>query len=101
MKRAKNQPSRGTDPKVTLELALEHGLIKEEYERINALLSRVPTFTELGIFSVMWSEHCSYKNSIAQLKTLPRKGPHLLVEAGEENAGLVDIGDGLAVAFKI
>jgi phosphoribosylformylglycinamidine synthase len=101
MKRAKNQPSRGKDPKVTLELALEHGLLKEEYDRINAMLGRVPTFTELGIFSVMWSEHCSYKNSIAQLKTLPRKGPHLLVEAGEENAGLVDIGDGLAVAFKI
>ena len=101
MKRAKNQPSRGKDPKVTLELALEHGLLKEEYDRINALLGRVPTFTELGIFSVMWSEHCSYKNSIAQLKTLPRKGPHLLVEAGEENAGLVSIGDGLACAFKI
>ncbi len=101
MKRAKNQPSRGEDPKVTLELALEHGLLKEEYNRINEILGRVPTFTELGIFSVMWSEHCSYKNSIAQLKTLPRKGPHLLVEAGEENAGLVDIGDGLAVAFKI
>ena len=101
MKRAKNQPSRGNDPKVTLELAIEHGLLKEEYDRITAILGRVPTFTELGIFSVMWSEHCSYKNSIAQLKTLPRKGPHLLVEAGEENAGLVDIGDGLAVAFKI
>jgi phosphoribosylformylglycinamidine synthase subunit PurL len=101
MKRTKNQPSRGSDPKVTLELAKEHGLLKEEYERIQTILGRVPTFTELGIFSVMWSEHCSYKNSIAQLKTLPRKGPHLLVEAGEENAGLVDIGDGLAVAFKI
>jgi phosphoribosylformylglycinamidine synthase subunit PurL len=101
MKRLKNQPIKGNDPKVTLELALEHGLLKEEYERINAILGRIPTFTELGIFSVMWSEHCSYKNSIAQLKTLPRKGPHLLVEAGEENAGLVDIGEGLAVAFKI
>jgi len=101
MKRIKNKPSRGNDPEVTLGLALEHGLSKEEYDRINELLGRVPTFTELGIFSVMWSEHCSYKNSIAQLKTLPRKGPQLLVEAGEENAGLVDIGDGLAVAFKI
>ncbi len=101
MKKLKNLPNRGNDPKVTLELALEHGLLKEEYDRINTILGRVPTFTELGIFSVMWSEHCSYKNSIAQLKTLPRKGPHLLVEAGEENAGLVDIGDGLAVAFKI
>jgi phosphoribosylformylglycinamidine synthase subunit PurL len=101
MKRTKNQPSRGIDPEVTLKLAFEHGLLKEEYNRIITILGRIPTFTELGIFSVMWSEHCSYKNSIAQLKTLPRKGPHLLVEAGEENAGLVDIGDGLAVAFKI
>jgi len=89
------------EPKVTGELALEHGLNKEEYERILKILGRTPTFTELGIFSVMWSEHCSYKNSIAQLKTLPRSGGRLLVGAGEENAGLVDIGDGLAVAFKI
>jgi phosphoribosylformylglycinamidine synthase len=89
------------EPEVTLELAIEHGLNKEEYERILKILGRTPTFTELGIFSVMWSEHCSYKNSIAQLKTLPRSGGRLLVGAGEENAGLVDIGDGLAVAFKI
>lgn len=88
-------------PEVTLELAIEQGLNKEEYERILKILGRTPTFTELGIFSVMWSEHCSYKNSIAQLKTLPRSGGRLLVGAGEENAGLVDIGDGLAVAFKI
>ena len=101
MKKHKNQPMKGNDPRVTLELALEHGLIKEEYERILEILGRIPTFTELGIFSVMWSEHCSYKNSIALLKTLPRNGKHLLVEAGEENAGLVDIGGGLAVAFKI
>jgi phosphoribosylformylglycinamidine synthase len=89
------------EPKVTLELALEHGLNEEEYERILKILGRTPSFTELGIFSVMWSEHCSYKNSIAQLKTLPREGGKLLVDAGEENAGLVDIGDGFAVAFKI
>lgn len=89
------------EPEVTLELALEHGLIEEEYNRILQILGRTPTFTELGIFSVMWSEHCSYKNSIAQLKTLPRSGGRLLVEAGEENAGLIDIGDDLAVAFKI
>ncbi len=89
------------EPEFTLELAIEHGLNKEEYERILKILGRTPTFTELGIFSVMWSEHCSYKNSIAQLKTLPRSGGKLLVGAGEENAGLVDIGDGLAVAFKI
>lgn len=89
------------EPTVTLELALEHGLTQEEYERILKILNRTPTFTELGIFSVMWSEHCSYKNSIAQLKTLPRSGGRLLVDAGEENAGLIDIGDDLAVAFKI
>lgn len=101
MIKEKNKPIRGKDPEVTLQLAREHGLLKEEYEHILKILGREPTFTELGIFSVMWSEHCSYKNSIAQLKNLPRKGPHLLVEAGEENAGLVDIGEGLAVAFKI
>src|SRR5436190_588357 len=82
--------------------ALELGLLEEEFDKIVMILNnRIPTYTELGIFSVMWSEHCSYKNSITQLKTLPRKGGRLLVEAGEENAGLVDIGDGLAVAFKI
>jgi len=90
-----------TEPEVNLELAIEHGLTKEEFERIENILGRTPNFTELGIFSVMWSEHCSYKNSIALLKTLPRKGGKLLVDAGEENAGLVDIGDGLAIAFKI
>ena len=89
------------EPEVNLELAKELGLIEEEYNRILKILGRVPTYTEIGIFSVMWSEHCSYKNSIIQLKTLPRSGGRLLVEAGEENAGLVDIGDNLAVAFKI
>ena len=88
-------------PEVNLELALEHGLTEEEYNWIIEKLGRVPRYTELGVFSVMWSEHCSYKNSIALLKTLPREGGKLLVSAGEENAGLVDIGDGLAVAFKI
>ena len=90
-----------SEPQVTLELAREHGLNEEEYRNILDILGRVPTFTELGIFSVMWSEHCSYKNSIAVLKTLPREGEALLTSAGEENAGLVDIGDNLAVAFKI
>ena len=90
-----------SEPKVTLELALQHGLTEEEFERIKEILGRVPTYTELGIFSVMWSEHCSYKNSIAELKKLPRSGGRLLVSAGEENAGLVDIGDGLAICFKI
>jgi phosphoribosylformylglycinamidine synthase subunit PurL len=89
------------EPEVTFELAQEHGLIKDEWEKILKILGRTPTFTELGVFSVMWSEHCSYKNSIAQLKTLPRSGGRLLVAAGEENAGLIDIGDDLAVAFKI
>lgn len=90
-----------TDPTVTLEIALEHGLTEEEYGMICDRLDRVPTWTELGVYSVMWSEHCSYKNSILELKKLPRSGPALLVEAGEENAGLVDIGDGYACAFKI
>jgi len=89
------------EPVINLDLALEHGLTEEEFNKIITILNRTPTFTELGIFSVMWSEHCSYKNSIALLKTLPREGEKLLVGAGEENAGLVDIGDGLAVAFKI
>ena len=90
-----------TEVEVTISLAAEHGLNAEEYGKICAILGRTPTFTELGIFSVMWSEHCSYKNSIAVLKTLPREGKALLTSAGEENAGLVDIGDNLAVAFKI
>lgn len=88
-------------PEVNIELAKELGLLEEEYNRILEILGRIPTYTELGIYSVMWSEHCSYKNSILQLKTLPRDGGKLLVSAGEENAGLIDIGDGLAVAFKI
>lgn len=89
------------DPAVTPELVVEHGLSPEEYEKIKKILGREPNFTELGVFSVMWSEHCSYKNSIKLLKTLPREGKHLLAKAGEENAGAVDIGDGLAVIFKI
>jgi len=89
------------EPEVTEALAIQHGLTEEEYGWILKILGRNPSYTELGIFSVMWSEHCSYKNSIALLKTLPRSGGRLLVNAGEENAGLVDIGDGLAVAFKI
>ncbi|PTM03430.1 MAG: phosphoribosylformylglycinamidine synthase subunit PurL [Bacteroidetes bacterium] len=85
----------------TVETAKELGLLPEEFEKINEILGRVPNFNELSIYSVMWSEHCSYKNSIVWLKTLPKDGPHMLVKAGEENAGLVDIGDGLACAFKI
>jgi len=90
-----------TPPDVTLDLALEHGLSEEEYREICDTLTRIPSFVELGIYSVMWSEHCSYKNSLALLKTLPQTGDQLLVAAGEENAGLVDIGDGLGAAFKI
>ncbi len=85
----------------TLEQAQELGLLPEEFDKIKEILGRTPNFTEMSIYSVMWSEHCSYKNSIKYLKTLPKEGDHMLVEAGEENAGLVDIGNGLACAFKI
>ena len=90
-----------TYPPVTLETATEHGLSEDEYRQICGILGRSPTYVEIGLYSVMWSEHCSYKNSIAQLKTLPRDGARLLAKAGEENAGAVDIGDGMAVVFKI
>jgi phosphoribosylformylglycinamidine synthase len=85
----------------TVENAKELGLLPDEYTKICEVLGRTPNFTELSVYSVMWSEHCSYKNSIVWLKTLPKEGPHLLAKAGEENAGLVDIGGGLACAFKI
>ena len=85
----------------TVEQAQEMGLLAEEFNKIIEILGRTPNFCELSIFGVMWSEHCSYKNSIIWLKKLPKDGPHMLVEAGEENAGLVDIGDGLACCFKI
>jgi len=88
-------------PEVNRDLALDHGLTDEEYDWIVERLGRTPSFVELGIYSVMWSEHCSYKNSLRLLKTLPQEGDQLLVEVGEENAGLVDIGDDLGVAFKI
>jgi phosphoribosylformylglycinamidine synthase len=88
-------------PKVTAQMVADHGLNEEEYNKIKEILGREPNYTELGIFSVMWSEHCSYKNSIALLKTLPRDGEALLTKAGEENAGAVDIGNGLAIVFKI
>src|SRR5438270_1348318 len=89
------------DPIVTPELVKQHGLEPDEFERIKKILGREPNFTELGIFSVMWSEHCSYKNSRRELKKFPTTGPNILVKAGEENAGVVDIGDGWAIAFKI
>ena len=90
-----------TDPAITPELARQHGLTDDEVARVAEILGRPPTWPELGIYSVMWSEHCSYKNSIRLLKTLPRDGEHVLAKAGDENAGLMDLGDGLAVAFKI
>ncbi len=91
---------RWTQPLVTPELVAGHGITPEEYEKINAILGRPPNFTELGVFSVMWLEHCSYKSSRGYLKSLPTEGPFVLQGPGE-NAGVVDIGDGLAVAFKM
>ncbi len=88
------------DPAITPALVAEHGLTKQEYERLVAMLGRTPTFTELGIISALWSEHCSYKHSRPVLKTLPTEGPYVLQGPGE-NAGVISIGDGLAVAFKI
>ena len=85
----------------TIDQAIELGLRADEIEMIKEILGRTPNFTETAIYSVMWSEHCSYKNSILWLKTLPKDGPHMLVKAGEENAGLVDIGGGLGCVFKI
>lgn len=86
---------------ITVEVAQKLGLQPAEFEQIKKILGRIPNFTELSAYSVMWSEHCSYKNSIKWLKTLPREGSKLLVKAGEENAGLIDIGDGYGVVFKI
>ena len=92
--------SSGPEPNVTLALAEAHGLKPDEYERILTLLGRTPTWTELGIFSAMWNEHCSYKSSRVWLRTLPTEGPQVIQGPGE-NAGVVDIGDGLAVVFKM
>ncbi len=85
----------------TFDTAKKLGLLESEFERIKEILGRTPNFNELCIFSVMWSEHCCYKNSIVWLKKLPKDSPLMLAKAGEENAGLVDIGDGLACSFKI
>jgi phosphoribosylformylglycinamidine synthase subunit PurL len=86
---------------LTPELVRAHGITEEEYGRIKVILGREPNFTELGVFSVMWSEHCSYKNTRLELKKFPTTGPKVLVKAGEENAGVIDIGDDWAVAFKM
>jgi phosphoribosylformylglycinamidine synthase len=90
-----------TEPAITPELVAKHNLTPEEYAHVKEILGREPSYTELGIFSVMWSEHCSYKNTRPLLKTFPTKSKKILVGAGEENAGIIDIGDGLAIAFKI
>jgi phosphoribosylformylglycinamidine synthase len=89
------------EPAITPELIARHGITPDEYERIKGILGREPNFTELGVFSVMWSEHCSYKNSKLELKKFPTTGERVLVKAGEENAGVIDIGDGWAIAFKM
>jgi phosphoribosylformylglycinamidine synthase subunit PurL len=88
------------DPEITPDLVADHGLSPEEYERVLGILGRTPTFTELGIFSAMWSEHCGYKNSKRLLRLLPTRAPWVIQGPGE-NAGVIDVGDGLAVAFKI
>lgn len=90
-----------SDPAITPQLVQKHNLTPEEYEKLKGILGREPSYTELGIFSVMWSEHCSYKNSRPLLKTFPTRSSKILVGAGEENAGIIDIGGGLAIAFKI
>ncbi len=86
---------------ITPDIVAKHNITPAEYEEIKKILGRAPNITELGIFSVMWSEHCSYKNSKNVLKLLPKDGARMFVKAGEENAGVVDIGDGLVIAFKI
>ena len=89
------------EPAITPELVAKHNLTPDEYQKVLEVLGRVPSYTELGIFSVMWSEHCSYKNTRPVLKTFPTRGDRILVGAGEENAGIIDVGDGVAIAFKI
>ena len=89
------------EPAVTPELVKQHGLTPEEFERIKRILGREPNFTELGIFSVMWSEHCSYKNSQERTEEISDYRGRHTGKAGEENAGIIDIGDGWAIAFKM
>ena len=89
-----------TEPAINPALIAKHGLTPEEYARIETILGRAPNFTELGVFSVMWSEHCSYKNSRPELRKFPTEGPRVLVKAGEENAGVIDIGRRLGGRFQ-
>ena len=93
-------PPREGDPEITAEVVADHGLSPEEYERVQRIMGRDPTFTELGVFSAMWSEHCGYKNSKRLLQLLPTKAPWVIQGPGE-NAGVIDVGDGYALAFKI
>ncbi|HEV3050491.1 MAG TPA: AIR synthase related protein, partial [Longimicrobium sp.] len=93
------QPRPG-DPQITPELVADHGISEHEYSLILGILGREPTYTELGVFSAMWSEHCGYKNSRPLLRKLPTQAPWVLQGPGE-NAGVIDVGEGLAVAFKI
>lgn len=93
-------PPRDGDPRITPEVVADHGLSEEEYERIRSVMGRDPTFTELGVFSAMWSEHCGYKNSKRLLRLLPTRAPWVIQGPGE-NAGVIDVGDGYALAFKI
>ena len=88
------------EPRVDAELARAHGLSAEEYDRLRALLGREPSFTELGITSALWSEHCSYKSSKGYLREFPVSGPHVLQGPGE-NAGVVDVGHGWVAVFKM
>src|SRR5882757_8467547 len=99
--RAKKPPAnRPAQSKITPALVAAHGLKPDEYARLRKLIGRTPTFTELGIFSAMWNEHCSYKSSKIHLRTLPTKAPWWIQGPGE-NAGVIDIGDGLACVFKM
>ena len=88
------------EPEISQELIESHGLNAEEYKRLIDIIGRIPTYTELGIFSAMWNEHCSYKSSKKWLRTLPTTGPQVICGPGE-NAGIVDIGDGDAIVFKM
>lgn len=97
---ATSVPPRDGDPEITAEVVADHGLSESEYEKVLAIMGRTPTFTELGVFSAMWSEHCGYKNSKRLLSTLPTKAPWVIQGPGE-NAGVIDVGDGYALAFKI
>src|ERR1700733_11965335 len=100
MTQVESAPSHAKEPTITQEVLRDHGISAEEYERLLKALGREPSLTELGIFSVMWSEHCSYKSSRVHLKRLPTHSRRVVQGPGE-NAGIIDIGDGWACAFKI